>query len=654
MCGIAGCVNNFGLDIARNDVAAMLSAIQHRGPDAMGLYIDGLAAIGHVRLSIIDLAGGDQPISNEDKTIWVTYNGEIYNFPELRDELLGKGHHFSTGTDTEILVHLYEEEGTGFLDRLNGQWAFAIWDTRKKRLFCARDRVGVRPLYYTMFNNTFIFASEIKALFALPGIGRTVDPSTLDDIFTFWAPLPGKTFFHNISELLPGHFLLFDKNGIKTGPYWEIPLYSRDEWFTDSPDVLSENLRDLLVDAVRIRLRSDVPVGTYLSGGLDSSGITAIVSQRFNPGVETFGIRFNDERFDEGKHQQEMVHFLKVAHHEIMADTTAITDSFTRAIRHCEKPILRTAPVPLYLLAKLVRQNSIKVVLTGEGADEFFGGYDIFKEALVRTFWGRFPQSIQRGKLIERLYPDIFRDDRTRKVVKSFFGRNIESFRDPFFSHNLRWNNTSRIKTFFSDELNSTLQSYDARAALEKHLPPKFSSRHILARAQHLEIMLFMSNYLLSSQGDRMGMAHSVEVRMPFLDHRLMEFVGKVPTIWKICGLHEKHLLKKALVPFLPGSITGRVKHPYRAPVHESLFILAQNEEGRELLSERAVRQAGLFDYNKICTLLSKLRKTEAASETDSMALAGIISAQSIVRDFIEESPLKQIVLQKPDRVIEG
>ena len=461
MCGIIGIFNSSKLTQNIDSVCGMLSSISYRGPDARGVYIDDYVALGHVRLSIIDLAGGNQPIHNEDKTIWITYNGEIYNYPELRKELIDKGHRFRTTTDTEVLVHLYEEEDVNFLNKLNGQWAFSIWDSVKKRLFIARDRVGIRPLYYTFHNDTFIFASEIKALFTLPEISRIIDPLALDQIFTFWTTLSGTTCFKGIHELLPGHYAIVNGNGFREQKYWEIPLFSRDHWRTDHIDELSEKVRELLVDAVKIRLRADVPVGTYLSGGLDSSGVTSIVSRKFNGNVMTFGIRFSEEQFDEGSHQQEMTQFLGVKHQEISVDSQSIANSFLDAVWYCEKPLLRTAPAPLYLLSKLVRQSEIKVVLTGEGADEFHGGYDIFKEALVRSFWGKNPKSTWRGKLLERLYPDIFSNKQTRRLTTSFFGRNIESYDDPLFSHRIRWNNTARIKTFFSKELCSQIDKYN-------------------------------------------------------------------------------------------------------------------------------------------------------------------------------------------------
>ncbi len=348
----------------------------------------------------------------------------------------------------------------------------------------------------------------------------------------------------------------------------------------------------------------------------------------------------------------EMVRHLGVDHREICATDSLIGEHFASIVVHSEKPVLRTAPVPLYLLAKLVRENDIKVVLTGEGSDEFHGGYDIFKEALVRRFWARRPDSGWRGRLIERLYPDIFRDERSRKMLLGFFGRDLDRHEDPFFSHLIRWGNTARIKTFFSKELRTALEGYDAIAECRGALSGSLPSQHTLLRAQYLEISIFLSDYLLSSQGDRMGMAHSVEVRMPFLDHRLMDLMGRVPPWWKICGLHEKHLLKKAVAPYLPASITARVKHPYRAPIHRSLLSLLASESGRELLSKEALVGAGLFDSAAVYSLIEKLIRAQNASETDSMALSGILSTQ-IVFDRFVANPQKPVPMETMLTVVE-
>ena len=646
MCGIAGFYNRDGIKHDTDTACTMLSAIHHRGPDAAGVYMDDCVALGHARLSIIDLSGGNQPIANEDGTVWITYNGEIYNYPELRKDLEMRGHRFSTTCDTEVLVHLYEEKGTSFLNDLNGQWAFALWDSGKRRLMLSRDRVGIRPLFYTVNNGTFFFASEIKSLFTVSQIQKETDPTALNQVFTFWTTLPGKTAFKDINEVKAGTFIQFDDTGMTEQAYWHLPFYGKDEWYTDGPDQLSEQLRDLLVDAVKIRLRADVPVGTYLSGGLDSSGVTAIVARECNPDVKTFGIRFSEKHFDEGLHQRKMVSFLGVKHEELETTNETVGDHFLKTVYHCEKPLLRTAPVPLYLLAEKVRLSDIVVVLTGEGADEFGGGYDIFKEALVRRFWARNPTSQWRGRLIERLYPDIFRNERTRKITGAFFKKGITEYNDPFYSHTIRWNNTSRIKTFFSTEMQAALVSDNPLAECHACLPDTFSNYHTLQKAQYLESAIFLSTYLLSSQGDRMGMAHSIEVRMPYLDYRIMEFMGRVPPLWKICGLHEKHLLKKALQPFLPKSITDRVKHPYRAPVGNSLLSLLKSEKGASLVSANALRETGLFNPEKTGLLFNKARNATMISETDAMALAGIISAQYLEKEFI---PKYSIGVIRPD-----
>jgi asparagine synthase (glutamine-hydrolysing) len=614
----------------------MVAALKHRGPDEFGIYIDDWVGLGHARLSIIDLTSGSQPIHNEDKSLWIIYNGEVFNYPELREYLLAKGHKFYTTSDTEVLLHLYEEKGPACLDDLNGQFAFAIWNTKEKELFLARDRVGIRPLHYTIDNNRLIFASEIKSIFTLPDIQRQIDPIAIDQIFTFWTTLPGRTAFKNINELPPGHFMLAGNGKITVKKYWDIPLCPANEKLTCSADDIADNIYHLLHDAIRIRLRADVPVGCYLSGGLDSSGITAKVVRDFNSDVRSFGIRFEQDEFDEGDHQRLMVSTLNVKHTEIVATNRLIGDSFPDAVWYGEKPILRTAPVPLFLLSKLVNESGLKVVLTGEGADEFFGGYNIFREAKVRQFWSKQPDSNSRPDLLRQLYPYIFKNPRLKQTLQSFFAQGLDQPDNPFFSHMIRWANTSKIKAFFSDDLNAAIGSYSGFDELKQNLPSAFDKWDYLSKAQYLEISLFLSNYLLSSQGDRMAMAHSLEIRLPYLDPGIMEYMAKVPPKWKILGLNEKHILKKAFKTTLPKSIINRSKHPYRAPIQQSLLKNASHYT-QQMLSECA--KTGMFDTNKVSRLLKKLQSADNAGEMDSMALVGILSTQLIYHQFIENPP---------------
>lgn len=638
MCGIVGICNlEAARDIDVRTLERMMGAIHHRGPDEAGIYVDDWAGLGHVRLSIIDLAGGGQPIHNEDQTLWIVYNGEVFNYPELRSQLERQGHRFYTSSDTEVLLHLYEQEGPVCLERLNGQFAFAIWNSHRQELFLARDRVGIRPLHYTVHEGRLIFASEIKAIFAVPQVPRRIDPEALDQVFTFWTVLPGRTAFQGICELPPGHYMKVSKGGITTQRYWDIPVCPRSEQIDRPVDEIAETVGDLLTDAVRLRLRADVPVGCYLSGGLDSSGIAALTAGRFNADLSTFGIRFDQEAFDEGSHQQTMARCLGTHHREVRASAAAIGASFAEMLWHAEKPVLRTAPVPLLMLSKAVQDSGLKVVLTGEGADEVFGGYNIFKEAKVRRFWARQPDSSARGALVGQLYGYVFGDQRAKSFLPSFFGNGLDQVHDPLFSHMIRWRNTSRIKTFFSPELKAAVGQNDPYAPVRASLPEGFHRLDAVTRAQYLEMKIFLSNYLLSSQGDRVAMAHSVEIRVPFLDYRVIECMSTVPSRWKILGLNEKHLLKKILTPVLPESVCRRRKQPYRAPIVDCLLSEPVCDGVRELLGRSAIESAGLFDAAKVARLLGKVQMVDRVSEVDGMALAGILSTQIVHRLFVEQ-----------------
>lgn len=654
MCGIAG-ICNLASDhrLHVDDIGRMLGAIRYRGPDEAGIYIDDRAALGHVRLSIIDLACGGQPMANEDQTLWIVYNGEVFNYLELRDELLAKGHSFSTTCDTEVVLHLYEEEGPACLDRLNGQFAFAIWDSRRAELFLARDRVGIRPLHYAIQKGRLFFASEAKSLFAAGQVSRRISPEALDQIFTFWTVLPGQTAFEGVHELPPGHYLIASRDCVQTKRYWDIPVCARRDLAEQPVDVLAEEVRELLLDAIRLRLRADVPVGCYLSGGLDSSGIAALTAGRFNADLKTFGIRFEQEDFDEGTHQQTMARFLGTRHREIRASAQQIGAAFPQMLWHSEKPVLRTAPVPLMMLSGAVRASGLKVVLTGEGADEVFGGYNIFKEAKVRQFWARQPESLARAALTGRLYGYVFREQRARQLATSFFGAGLDGSDDPLFSHRVRWQNTARIKKFFSSGLRAAVEGNDVYDQVQEHLGEGYDRLDAVARAQHIEMKLFLSNYLLSSQGDRVAMAHSVEIRLPFLDYRVIEFMARVPSRWKLLGLNEKYLLKKVLAPVLPKSVCNRRKQPYRAPIASGLLNDGCSELLGDMLSSRAIESAGLFDAARVERLVRKLRTVSSPGEIDNMALAGILSAQIIHHQFIDAFSEAAIPVVQPDVIID-
>ena len=654
MCGITGILNLSAQEPpSLEQITAMISPLRHRGPDQSGVYLDDAVAMGNLRLSIIGLGDGIQPICNETGKLWIVYNGEAFNYIELKSDLIQKGHRFATGTDTEVLLHLYEEYGTKCLGMINGQFALSIWDSEKKELFLARDRVGIRPLYYTCSAGRLIFASEIKAILAV-GVARQLDLEALSQVFTFWTTLPGRTVFQGVQEVPPGHFMRVKDSRIDLQPYWRIPFYPPEERLTSLGEA-AEQLRDLLNDAVRLRLRADVPVGAYLSGGLDSSIIATLISRNCLSHLKTFSLGFQAAPFDESSFQHDLINYLGTDNRQVSISNAEIRQFFPDTVWHCEKPMLRTAPVPMFLLSGLVRSEGYKVVLSGEGADEIFGGYNIFKEAKIRDYWARQPASQRRPLLLERLYPYVFQNPaRGRSYLRDFFAVKPHEPEHPYFSHQVRWENSRRNLGFFSDDCRATLCAYDPVQELARWLPGDFSRRDLLSRAQLLEMELFLASFLLSSQGDRVGMAHSVEMRHPFLDFRVIDFAFRLPPRWKIRGLNEKYLLKRAFKGQIPESIVRRAKQPYRAPIRELFYSQAPADYVDELLSEESLRAYGYFNPKKVSRLYGKFRAAgpDFASEFENMALVGTLSTQLLHQQFVKGDRLGAAAQLRPDRVI--
>jgi asparagine synthase (glutamine-hydrolysing) len=637
MCGIAG-ILNYSAAPDEQTVRRMLGMIRHRGPDEFGIYLGRDVALGNARLSIVDLSGGQQPIGNEDGSLWIVFNGEIFNHVELRAELEARGHRFTTHCDTEVILHLYEDYGPQCLSRLNGQFAIAIYNERDRSLFLARDRLGVRPIFYTRTGNNLVFASEVKAILAHPEASAELDPIALDQIFTYWSPLPPRSCFRGVESLPPGHYLLARGDRVEIAPYWQLAF--RDTTAKTSPEGSKSEyiaaFRELLVDATRIRLRADVPVGAYLSGGLDSSTIAAIIKHLGHSHLDTFSIAFSDPKFDESAHQKRMAEFLGTEHQVVYATHADIGRVFPEVIWHTETPIMRTSPAPMFLLSKLVHDRKYKVVLTGEGADEFLAGYDIFKEAMVRRFWARQPDSVRRPKLLQRLYSDISDLNATGQAyLKAFFGSGLKETDRPDYSHFIRWRNNRRACNFFSDELRASIDRQRGSADEGLPLPDGFKTWGPLEQAQALEITIFLSHYLLSSQGDRPAMAHSVEGRFPFLDYRVVEFCTKLPARLKLNGLTEKYLLRQVAKEWLPAEILARVKRPYRAPIHKSFFNEAKLGYVRQLLQPETIRSAGYFNSAAVAQLVAKIDQNRPLGETDDMALVGIISTQLVHQQFV-------------------
>src|SRR5216117_3580438 len=567
MCGLAGVARQRPRGVSAELLERMAAAIRHRGPDGFGLHADDRIGLAHVRLSVIDVAGGAQPMTNEDGDVRVVYNGEIYNYLELRHELEVRGHVFRTRSDTEVLVHGYEQWGEGLLERLNGQFAFVLHDRRTASLFLARDRFGILPLYYGERGGDLYFGSEVKALLASGELPRALDPAGLDEVFTFWAARPPRTPFRGIRALEPGCWARWREGTLSIGRYYALDYSGAAAEPADALEALDE----LLHSGVRLRMRADVPVGGYLSGGLDSSIVCALAAQASPYDLRTFSVTFDDPQLDESVFQQAVAGQLRSRHVVQRIGAGDIARVFPEVVRHAETPLLRTAPAPLYLLSRIVREHGIKVVLTGEGSDEVFLGYDLFKEAVIRLLCWRRPAS----RVLDGLYPGIAPASGKGDFWRGYF-MTAGSPDDPLFSHLPRFQLTARIKDFYAAEFRAGLGPFDPLAELRARLPAGFRAWSPLARAAYLEITTLLSSYLLSSQGDRMAMAHGVEARVPYLDHRLFEFAAALPARSKLRGLREKHILRRWAAEvaggIVPPAVARRGKQPYRAPDVPAFF----------------------------------------------------------------------------------
>jgi asparagine synthase (glutamine-hydrolysing) len=638
MCGIAGVLQVGERPVDTSLLKRMIGSVAHRGPDATGVHAEGPIGLAHARLSIIDVAGGQQPMSTRDGALWITFNGEIFNHVELREALEAEGHVFATRSDTEVILQAYAARGEDCVRDFNGQWAFALWDARRRRLLLSRDRLGVRPLFHARTERGLVFGSEIKALLAHPEVPRALDLHGLDEVFTLWSTLAPRTVFRGVEELPPGHSMVVDEDGrARVSRHWQLDYPAAARQPRDAGEAADE-LRALLLDAVRLRLRADVPVGAYLSGGLDSSVVSALVA-RLAPGrLRTFSLAFDDPEFDESAYQRDVVRALGTEHDTVRCAAGDIARVFPEVIRHVESPIVRTAPAPLYLLAARVRRRGYKVVLTGEGADEMLGGYDIFKEAKIRRFWAAAPGSRWRPLLLRRLYPWLPNLQRQPEAYRrAFFHVAPEDLASPFFSHLPRWALTASIKRLFAPAVRAALASRDVHGELRERLPAGYAGWPPFCQAQYLETTGLLPGYILSSQGDRMAMAHGVELRSPFLDHRVVAFAAALPPVLKMRGLDEKHLLKRAAAGLIPPAITGRSKQPYRAPEGASFFTGAPPDYVEALLAPDRVARDGVFDPTAVARLATKFREGRAIGIKDGMALVGVLSTQLVIHHFIDQ-----------------
>ena len=621
MCGIAGIVRpGEEPPVTESPLRRMARAIRHRGPDGYGLAIERGAGFVSTRLAIFDIPGGWQPLEAAAGGGLLVYNGEVYNHPELRRDLQAQGESFSTTCDTEVVLRLLERDGLDALERLNGQFAFAWWQPGERRLTLVRDRFGVRPLHYALLpDGTLVFGSEAKALFASGLVAATPDLDGLDDLFTLWGPRPPRTAFAGVRQLVPGGLLVWERGRVVDQRTWWSPAYG-------GTVRANEGLSQVLRESVDLRLRADVPVGAYLSGGLDSSLISALAKAQVGSRLQTFSVAFKDPRYDERAQQESVARILGTSHHVVEAGPAEIAESFPAVIWHSETPLVRTAPVPLFLLARDVRAHGMKVVITGEGADELFWGYDLFKEVSLRELHRTDPERALR--LIANLYPYLGPAGARRGPAWRRFLLETGPADDPLSSHLTRAAATGTLRALYRPEVAAEAGNGASLERLRAELPDGFDRWSSLERAGWLEIRTLLEPYLLAAQGDRVAMAHGVEGRFPFLDHRVFTHAVGLPPERKLSGLEDKVALRELATDLLPPEIAARPKQPYRAPEVDPFFGPEAPDWVEESLSPSALAETGIWDPGRVGGLLRRCRAGRATGVREGMALVGALSTQ--------------------------
>jgi asparagine synthase (glutamine-hydrolysing) len=621
VCGIAGIVRPDGArPVEEIALRRMARAIRHRGPDGFGLALGRSAGFVSSRLAIFDIQHGWQPMQSPDGGTLLVYNGEVFNHPELRAELARDGVALDTTSDTEVVLRLLEREGLAALDRCNGQFAFAWWEPGPRRLTLVRDRFGIHPLHWSLLDDgTIVFGSEAKALFASGEVAAAPDLGGIDDVFTTWAPRAPRTAFRGVQMLPPGQLLVWEAGRIVAERTWWTPDYSpRTEHAGD--------LEPLMRSSVELRLRADVPVGTYLSGGLDSSLTTALAREASDHQLRTFSVAFKDPHYDERGFQQEVAEKLGTDHHVVDVGPEEIAGAFPDVVWHAETPLIRTAPVPLYLLAKATREQGITVVATGEGADELYWGYDLFKEVVARTAALADPGSAV--EIFSELYPYFEAQGAARGPAWARFFLDAGPADDPLFSHQTRVAATAGVKAFYAPDVAQLTAAEDRLEQLRRSLPAAFGAWSPLEKAAYLEVTTLLGPYLLGPQSDRVAMAHGVEARYPFLDHRVFEHSVRLAPQGKLRGADDKIAVRDLARTVLPEGIAGRTKQPYRAPQAAPFFEGDAPEWVDELLSPAMLAATGLFDETKVAGLVRRCRAGRATGYREGMALVGVLSTQ--------------------------
>jgi asparagine synthase (glutamine-hydrolysing) len=606
MCGICGIIHLDGRPVDRLTVETMNRTMTHRGPDEEGFYVNtekgnhgtwrfgegkGDVGIGHRRLSIIDLSTGQQPLCNEDASVWISFNGEVYNFLELKKELENKGHRFRTNSDTEAIVHAYEEWGVKAVERFRGMFSFAIWDQKRDQLYIARDRLGKKPLYYLSGRNRFAFASEIKALLELPDVDRALDMTALSDYLSLlYVPSP-KTIFKSIRKLPAAHYAVVTRTGIQITPYWDLPFYPRHD---RTEKMMMAEMLEILADATKMRMISDVPLGAFLSGGVDSSAVVALMAEASEEPVVTNAISFSVSQYNEARYARQVADQFKTNHHEFMVTPEAIP-IIEKLAWHYDEPFADSSAVPTYYVSKTARE-SVTVSLSGDGGDENFAGYRRYymdmRENLVRNLVPpvlRKPVFETIGKLYPKAdyLPQIFRG-------KAFLSNVARDPIDAYFFSVGVFYDPDKAKIFNGD-VNRDLAGYRTFDLFKSIYDTAPADDH-LSKIQYLDIKTYLCDDILTKV-DRASMAVSLEVRCPVLDHVFMEYVAGIPSKLKLVGTDGKHIFKKALKKYLPDDILYRKKMGFGVPIMEWLRGELKEYARKWVLEGSGSRQFFNMDY---------------------------------------------------------
>jgi asparagine synthase (glutamine-hydrolysing) len=635
MCGIAGLVSSEPLDPdAPLRVARMRDVITHRGPDDCGMYCDAQAVLGHRRLSIVDLRNGQQPLSNERRDVWVTFNGEIYNHADVRHELEARGHTYRTRSDTETIVHAYEEWGDDCVDRFNGMFAFAIWDENRRRLLLARDRLGIKPLYWARCGEQLVFGSEIKAIFASGLIEPEAHLSALPEFFGTRATSGAKTLYKGVLKLLPGHRLVYEHGNVRVTQYWDVPV-GEPRGAVNTAGVVAE-FKHRLTESVRRQLMSDVPLGVFLSGGLDSSAIAATMAGLRGQPIETFSVAFEEQAYSELSYSRTVSDAIGATRHEVVVGEADFFDALPKLVWHEDEPIAHPSSVPLYFLSSLARRH-VTVVLTGEGSDELLAGY------------GRYPRitwNWRAAGVYERAVPGSVRSAIARRLVPSLPESLARYARRSFLADRspeaMVFDSFGAVRlaeqlALVSPALRESVTAGQAYAASLAYFDRPGKTSTLLDRLLYADIKTYLVELLMKQ--DQMSMAASIESRVPFLDHTLVEFAARLPDTWKLSGWTTKRVLREAMKSVLPPAILNRPKMGFPVP-------LRAWTRGRwrtvvsDVLLDRRSRERGIIDPPAVARLLDD----HAAGSIDATdRIWSLLNLEIWFRTFIDKGGVQTL-----------